>query len=58
VQVSESLSVPLPAGSVFVVFGNADGVVYKYRVEAEDPDDPGSPRNAVERFGARVWPTS
>jgi len=43
---------------VFVVFVNSESVVYTYRVEDEDPEDPGSPVNAAERFGERAWPRS
>jgi hypothetical protein len=42
------------AGEVFLVFANDDRIIYAWRWEKADPDDPDLPENHALRFDERV----
>lgn len=55
-HIRQDVIVPFPRNLVFAVYLNPSMVVYDWRAEKQDPDDPLSPLGFGERYRRRIWP--
>ncbi|HPO14991.1 MAG TPA: hypothetical protein PLI09_16230 [Candidatus Hydrogenedentes bacterium] len=53
--IRENTIVPFSAEFVFAVYVNPNFRLYEFRAEKADPDDPESPIDWAERYGALIW---
>ena len=53
--VAPKVTAPFPEGRVFAVYVNSRFVVYEWRAERSDPDDPLSPLGWRDRYRSLVW---
>lgn len=54
-HIRERVIVPFPCDRVFAVYLNPRMVVYAWRAEKTDPDDPLSPIGFAQRYRRLVW---
>ncbi|MBN1488454.1 MAG: hypothetical protein JXA69_00935 [Phycisphaerae bacterium] len=54
-HIREQVTAPFPAHLVFAVYLNPNMVVYEFRAEVADEEDPMSPRGWQDRYGGLIW---